>query len=91
VNGAFFEYWLALALTTIPQNSWYLHPISKLIHVRKSPVILGVQVFSMGNIVGCALIIPEIATSRKTGDGRNKQCIVNSHIDLASSNDVYDM
>jgi len=33
--------------------------------------------------------IPKIATSSKTGDGRNGQCIHISHIDLATWNDVY--
>jgi hypothetical protein len=47
------------------------------------------QVFSVGNMVGCAHVIAEIATCSKTEDGRNERWIVNSHIDLATSNDVY--
>jgi hypothetical protein len=43
----------------------------------------------VGNIVGCAHVIPEIATSSKTGDGRNERWIVNSHIALVTWNDVY--
>jgi hypothetical protein len=43
----------------------------------------------VGNIVGCAHIIPEIATTSKTGNGWNERWIVNSHIDLATWNDVY--
>jgi len=75
---------LALALTTIPENSGNLNPISKFVQVRKVPAAVALQVFSVGNIVGCAQVIPEIATSGKTGDGQNKQRIVNSHIDLAT-------
>ena len=48
------------------------------------------QVLCVGNIVSCAHVIPEIDTSSKTGDGWNEQWIVNSHIDLATWNDVYD-
>jgi hypothetical protein len=57
--------------------------------VRKALAAVALQVFSLGNIVGCAQDIPEIATSCRTGDGQNKQWIVNSHIDLATWNDVY--
>jgi len=88
-DGAFVEYWLALALTTIPENSGNLYSISKFVQVRKAPAAVALQVFSMGNIVGCVHVIPEAATSSKTGDGRNEQWIVNSHIDLATWNDVY--
>jgi hypothetical protein len=41
------------------------------------------------NIVGCAQVIPEIATCSKTGDRRNEYWIVNSHIDLVTWNKVY--
>ena len=88
-DGAFVEYWLALALTTIPENSGNLDQVSKFVQVRKAPAAVAWQVFSVGNIVGCAHVIPEIATSSKTGDGRNERWIVNSHIDLATWNDVY--
>jgi len=88
-DGGFVEYWLALALTTIPENSGNLDQVSKYVQVRKAPAAVALQVFSVGNIVGCAHVIPEIATSNKTGDGRNERWIVNSHIDLATWNDVY--
>jgi len=88
-DGAFFEYWLALALTTIPQNSGNLDPISKFVQVRNALAAVVLQVFSVGNIVGCTHVIPEIATSSKIGDGRNERWIVNSHIDLATWKDVY--
>jgi hypothetical protein len=88
-DGAFVEYWLALALTTIPENWGNLDPVSKVVHVRKALSAVASQVFSVGNIVGCAPVIREIATSSQTGDGRNERWIVNSHIDLATWNDVY--
>jgi hypothetical protein len=78
-----------MALTTIPENSGNLNPVSKFVQVRKAPAAVGLQVFRVGNIVGCVQVIPEIATSTKTGDGRNERWIVNIHIDLATSNDVY--
>jgi len=37
-NGAFVEYWLALALTTIPANSGYLDPVSKFVQVHQQNV-----------------------------------------------------
>jgi hypothetical protein len=88
-DGAFVEYWLALALTTIPENSGNLDPVLKFVQVRQAPAAVALQVFSVGNIVGCAHVIPEIATTSKTGDGRNERWIVNSHIDLVTRNDVY--
>jgi hypothetical protein len=88
-DGAFVEYWLAMALTTIPENSGNLEPVSKFVQVRKAPAAVAFQVFRVGNIVGCVHVIPEIATSTKTEDGWNERWIVNSHIDLATLNDVY--
>ena len=83
-DGAFIVYWVALALTTIPENPGNLDPISKFVQVRQSPAAVTVQVFSVGNIVGCMYIIQEIATSSKTGDGWNERWIVNSHMELAT-------
>jgi hypothetical protein len=88
-DEAFIEYWLPLSLTTLPWNSGNLDPISKFVQVRKALAVIPLQVFSVGHNVGCAHIIPKIATSSKPGDGRNKQWIVNSHIDLVTWNDVY--
>jgi hypothetical protein len=90
-DGDFGEYWLALVLTTIPENSGNLDPILKFVQVRKAPAVDAMQVFSVANIIGCVHVIPEIATSNKTGDGRNERWIVNSHIDLATWNDVYNL
>ena len=88
-DGAFIEYSLPLALTAIPENFGNLDPVSQYVHVRNAPAAAAWQVFNVGNIVGCAHVIPEIATSCKTGDGRNEQWIVHSHINLATWNDVY--
>jgi hypothetical protein len=63
--------------------------VSKFAQVREAPAAIALQVFSVGNIVGCMHIIPEIATSSKTGAGRKERCIVNCHIDLVTWNDVY--
>jgi len=65
-DGAFVEDWLALALTTIPENSCNLDPVLKFVQVRKAPAAVALQVLNVGNIVGCAHVIPEIATSSKT-------------------------
>jgi len=62
-DGAFVEYWLALALTTRPENKGNLDPVSKFVQARKAPAAVAFQVFRVGNIVGCAHVIPEIATS----------------------------
>jgi len=56
-DGAFVEYWLALVLTTIPENSGNLDPVSKFVQLRKAPAAVALQVFSVGNIVGCAHVI----------------------------------
>jgi len=88
-DGAFIETWLAVALTTIPENSSNLDPISKFVQVRKAPAAVASHVFSRRNIIGCAHGIPEIATTVMTGDGQNGQWIVNSLINLATWNVVY--
>jgi len=78
-----------MARTTIPENSGNLDSVSKFVLLRKAPVAVAFQVSSVGIIVAYAHVIPEIATGSKTGDGRNERWIVNSHIDLATWNDVY--
>jgi len=72
-DGAFVEYWLALALTTISENLGNLDPVSEFVQLRKAPAAVALQVFRVGNTVGCAHAIPEIATSSKTGDRRNER------------------
>jgi hypothetical protein len=66
-----------------------LDPVLKFVQVRKAPAAIALQVFSMGNIVGCAHVIQEIVTSSKPGDGWDEQRIINIHLDLASWNDGY--
>jgi len=88
-DGGFAEYLLALAFTTMPENSGNLDPVSKFVQVGKAPAAVASQVFTVGNIVVCPHIIRELAASSKTGDGRNERWIVNSHIALATWNDVY--
>jgi hypothetical protein len=88
-DGTFIEYWLALALTTIAENSGNFDPGSKFVQVEVAPAAVRLQVSSVGNIIGCAHGIPEIATSSKTGDRQNERWIVTSHIVMATWNDVY--
>ena len=76
-------------LSTIPENLGNLDPVSIFEQVTTAPAAAALLVFRMGNIIGRAHVIPEIATCSKTGDGRNERWIVNSHIDLATWNDVY--
>jgi len=78
-----------MALTRIPENSGNLDPVSKVVQVRNARADIALQVFRVGNIVGCAHVIPEIATSSTTWDGLNERRIVNGHIHLATSNAVY--
>jgi len=88
-DRAFVEYWLALALKTIRENSGDLDPVSTFVHVRKAVAAVALPVISMGNIIGCTHRIPEIANCSITGDRRNERWIFNSHIDLVTWNNVY--
>jgi hypothetical protein len=90
-DGAFIEYWLALARTTIPENSGNLNPVSKFLQVGIVPAAVASQDFSVGKIVSCTHVIPEIASTSKIGDGPNERWILNSHIDPATWNDVYNL
>jgi len=71
-DGAFVEYWLALALTTIPENSGILDPVRKYVQVRIALAAVALQVFSLPNIVGCMHVIPQIGSSSRTGDERSE-------------------
>jgi hypothetical protein len=53
-DGVFVENWIALALTTLPENSGNLDLVSKFVQVRKVPAAAALQVLRVGNIVGCA-------------------------------------
>jgi len=50
-DGALVEYWLAQALTTIPDNPGNLDSVLKCVQVRNAPAAVALQVFMMGNIV----------------------------------------
>jgi hypothetical protein len=82
------EYWLALAFTTIPENSGNFDSNLKFKQVKNALAAVVLQSFSIGNIVGCVQIIPERATSSITGERRNERWIVSSQTYLASLNDV---
>jgi len=73
----------------ITENTGNLEPISKFVQLRNAVAAVSLQVFSMGNIVGCMHIIPEIPTSGETGDGWSGRWIVNRHIDLVTWNYAY--
>jgi hypothetical protein len=80
------------AMNYRPKNSFSMSYASRKVifpGVRKAPSAVTLQVFSVGNIVGCAHIIPAIATSSETGDRGNERWIINSHIDRATWNDLY--
>jgi hypothetical protein len=69
---------LALALTIIPENLGNLDRIGKFVQLRNSLAAVALHDFSVGNIVGFTYVIPQIATSCKSGDRRNEQWIVNT-------------
>jgi len=71
-DGAVLEYWLALALNTIPENTGKLDSVSKFLQVGQAPAAVDLQVFQVRNIVGCAHVITGIGTSSTTGDGLNE-------------------
>jgi hypothetical protein len=75
-------------LTTIPENSGDWDPVSKFGPLRKAPAVFALQVFSVGNIVSWVQVMPEKAIRGKRGDRWNERLIINSHIDLATWNDV---
>jgi hypothetical protein len=88
-DGAFVGYWLALELTIIPENPHNLDPVLKFVQVRIAPVSFALEAVIEGNVIICVHVIPEIATYSKTTECRNEQWCVNSHMDLATWNDVY--
>jgi len=66
-----------------------MDPVSKFVQVRQALAAIALVVSSVGNIIGCVHVIPEIATSSRAADELNEQQIVNSHIDLVTCNDVH--
>ena len=81
-------FWLAYVELTKPANGGMPEKASKLVRVVKPPVGEPFMVISAANIVGAAHVIPEEAISSPV---ENRGWIVNSHIDLATWNDVYYM
>jgi hypothetical protein len=71
-DGASIGYWLAMVLTTIPENSGNMQSVTKLVQEWKVLAAVVLKFFSVGNIVICAHVIPEIKTSCKTGDTWNE-------------------
>jgi hypothetical protein len=89
VYGAFVELCFLLAITTIPDNSGNLDPMSKFVQVSKAPTPIASQDFRVTNIVGYGQIIPEIDTSSMKRDGWNERWIIHRPIALATWNDLY--
>ena len=81
-------YWLAYVDLTKPANGGMPEKASKMVRVVKPTTGEINAVISAGNIVGAAHLVPEEPNS--TGK-ENTGWIVNSHIDLATWNDVYYM
>jgi hypothetical protein len=54
--------WLALALTTIPENWGNMDPILKFEQVKNTLAAVALEVVRVGNIASCVHVIPEIAT-----------------------------
>ena len=79
-------FWLAYVELTRPANGGMPERASKLVRVVKPTSGDGFVVISAANIVGAAhLILEEPCSSQK----ENRGWVVNSHIDLATWNDVY--
>jgi hypothetical protein len=71
-DGASVEYWLALGLTTIPENSGNLDRVTKFVQVSQALAAFAFQVLGMGNFARCTVENPEIVTSSDPWDGRNE-------------------
>ena len=81
-------FWLVYVELTRPANGGMPEKASKLVRVVKPTTGDVNAVISAGNVVGAAHVIPEQPVS---SGGQNNGWIVNSHIDLATWNDVYYM
>jgi len=81
-------FWLAYVELTRPANGGMPERASKLVRVVKPTSGEAFMVISAANIVGAAHVIPEETISSGV---ENKGWVVNSHIDLATWNDVYYM
>lgn len=81
-------FWLAYVELTRPANGGMPEGASKLVRVVKPTSGERFAVISAANIVGAAHLIPEEPCSSSE---ENRGWVVNSHIDLATWNDVYYM
>jgi hypothetical protein len=68
-----------------------LDPISKFGQVRNAPRPVASNVVSVGNFEGWGHVVRELRTISQTGDRQKEWWIVNSHIDIATCNDVYNL
>jgi len=80
---------LTLTLTARSLTPRNLVLISKSVQLTNALAAVAVQVFRVGNIIGCTYKLPESNTSSTTGDGRHERWIVRSHLDPATWNDSY--
>jgi len=81
-------FWLAYVELTKPANGGMPEKASRLVRVVKPTTGAVDAVISAGNILGAAHLIPEEPDCSRS---ENKGWIVNSHIDLATWNDIYYM
>jgi len=65
------EYWLAIILTTLPENSGNLDPLSKYVQVSTEPLANDLDVWSMQNIVDSKQRCQQIANRKQSADGRD--------------------
>jgi hypothetical protein len=86
--GSKNTFWLAYVEVTKPANGGTPESASQLVRVVKQSSGGTYAVISAENIVGAAHLIPEEPISSKS---ENKGWIVNSHIDLATWNNIYYM
>src|SRR5947209_5188120 len=79
-------FWLVYVELTKPANGGMPEKASKLVRVVRQTTGDLEVVISTENIVGAVHVIPEEPVS---SGSENKGWIINSHIDLATWNDVY--
>ena len=78
-DGFWIDHRVAFALTTVADNSGKLDSVSQFAGESSSNSGATYQVFSVGNIAGCAYVVPE---KPFTDPSKNGRWLVNSHIDL---------
>jgi hypothetical protein len=83
-DGSFILYWLALALTRMPEHSDDMVSVLKFVQVRNALAAVAFHVWSSGNMISWAHVILGRATSSNSEDGQNERWILNSHMNLAT-------